>query len=231
MPETSTGWLQPIREMAQTLSQFRPANARLKRLYLSDAETRKLHLGCGRHAIEGWLNTDRFCRHGIVYVDVTKNFALPSNTFDYVYCEHTIEHLPYEGGLNLLRESQRVLRSGGTLRLVTPDFVFLKSLHDAEKTPLQKEYLSWSMKEWVGTASDVPQEMFVINNFVRAWGHQFIYDKATLTQSLLSAGFTSIEQCELNASRHSVLRGLENEDRMPEGFLRLESLVLEAAKP
>jgi len=71
---------------------------------------------------------------------------------------------------------------------------------------------------------------FVINNFVRDWGHQFIYDENTLRSSLERAGFTKITKYELNQSDHDALRNLENEKRMPDGFLKLETLALEATK-
>lgn len=219
-----------IREFAQTLSKFRPANSRISKRYLSEPGLKNLHLGCGRHTLDGWLNTDRFCRHGIVYVDLTKRFPFPDNSFDHVYSEHAIEHLPYSNGLNMLREGFRVLRHGGKLRLATPDFVFIKALHNGDKTPLQRQYLSWSMKEWVGFGSQEHPEMFVINNFVRAWGHKFIYDEATLAGALESVGFVQIRKAVLNDSADPIFRGLENESRMPAGFLQLESLILEASK-
>ena len=220
-----------VRAIAQRLSGFRPANSRIVKRYLSSANPRKLHLGCGPHPLNGWLNTDLFCRHGVVYVDVTGRFPFPDEVFDYVYSEHTIEHLPYLGGLNMLLESFRVLKPRGKVRFATPDFAFLKGLHNSEKSDLQKAYLSWSLENWVKSGPVPHPEMFVINNFVRSWGHQFIYDEATLTDAIRQAGFTGIQRCALNASEDAALSSLENESRMPAGFLKLESLVLEAAKP
>lgn len=231
MTEEPSGLQLAIREFAQTLSKFRPANFRITKRYLSEPGLKKLHLGCGRHAMAGWLNTDRFCRHGIVYVDLAKRFPFPNDSFDYVYSEHAIEHLPYDSGLNMLRESFRVLRRGGNLRLATPDFAFLEKLHNGDKTLLQRQYLSWSMEEWVGFGSQEHPEMFVINNFVRAWGHKFIYDETTLAGALESAGFVQIRKAALNDSADPIFLRLENESRMPAGFLKLESLILEASKP
>jgi hypothetical protein len=73
-------------------------------------------------------------------------------------------------------------------------------------------------------------DTFVINNFVRAWGHTFIYDEKVLRFSLEQAGFSQVDLCRLNESEDRVLQDLENEERMPVGFLRLESLTLEAKK-
>jgi hypothetical protein len=47
---------------------------------------------------------------------------------------------------------------------------------------------------------------------------------------LEKVGFQEITRCDLNASEDEVLRNLENEKKIPEGFLRLESLTLEGTK-
>ena len=46
-----------------------------------------------------------------------------------------------------------------------------------------------------------------------------------------AAGFTGVVKCGLQQSDDPALRNLENAARLPDGFLRLESLILEAAKP
>jgi len=220
-----------VRRVAQELSRLRPANQRIIKRYLSSDGPRKLHLGSGNHMLDGWLNTDLFCRRGVAYVNVAREFPVPDGAFEYVYSEHMIEHLPYAAGLNMLRESFRVLARDGKLRLVTPDFAFLKALHDPKKTDLQNAYLAWSYEHWLNSGPAENLEMFVINNFFRAWGHMFIYDEITLTAALKATGFTDIKRCALNCSQDPVFCGLEHDSRMPEGFLNLESMVLEATKP
>jgi hypothetical protein len=58
----------------------------------------------------------------------------------------------------------------------------------------------------------------------------FIYDEKTLRSSLEKAGFADIVRCDLNESKDESLRKLENENRMPEGFVKLESFTLEGTK-
>jgi hypothetical protein len=65
---------------------------------------------------------------------------------------------------------------------------------------------------------------------VRDWGHQFIYDEKTLRLSLERAGFTNIVRCDLNHSEIDSFKNLENESRLPAGFLKLETLTLEGTK-
>jgi predicted SAM-dependent methyltransferase len=205
--------------------------------YLQRPEERKLHLGCGRNILAGWLNADiEPCSPDVAYIDLTKPLPFQDACFDYVFSEHVIEHFSYQQGLAMLRESHRVLRPGGRIRVSTPDLAFVMGLYGAEKSDVQQRYIAWSTSyiAWSTGAfiSEVPvsSDTFVINNFVRDWGHQFIYDEKELRASLLRAGFRDVERCALNDSSDENLRNLENERRLPPGFLRLETFTLEASK-
>jgi predicted SAM-dependent methyltransferase len=198
--------------------------------YLSRHSVAKLHVGCGMRRIPGWLNSDVHPRgEDVVPLDATAAFPVGDAVFDYVFTEHMIEHVPYEGGLNLIKESFRVLRRGGRLRISTPDMRFLVELYAAEKTPLQQAYIEWAAGRFV--ASGIATDTFVINNFVREWGHLFIYDAKTLRHALTEAGFVDIESYPINQSDAPALRGLEHDGRMPPGFLQLETMTMEARKP
>jgi predicted SAM-dependent methyltransferase len=210
---------------------LRPSNSRLIRKYVSSGELKKLHLGCGPNALPGWLNTDLHSSDEVAYLDLTETFPLKSDTFDYVFTEHVIEHIGYSQGIVMLREAYRVLRPGGKIRVVTPDFAFLIVLHSEDKSAICKAYISWANEQFLGGCAPPYAEMHVINNFVRDWGHRFIYDEKSLTAALQTAGFIHAKKCQINESDDPIFQGLENETRMPHGFLRLESLVLEAIKP
>ena len=82
-----------------------------------------------------------------------------------------------------------------------------------------------------GTHSRAPKNATsVINNYVRDWGHQFIYDFDTLKFLLLDVGFMDVVECKILNSDHRALKCLEHVDRHPEGFLELESLIVECKK-
>ena len=210
---------------------LRPSNGRLVRQYLAAPGIKKLHLGCGTHCLPGWLNTDVKTSSTVAWLDISRPFPFVDAVFDYVFTEHAIEHLPYADGLRMLQESCRVLRPGGRIRAVTPDFQFLKDLHTDAPAPLQRDYMDWTSRVWLGGRAPAYAAMHVINNFFRDWGHQFIYDRRCLMNALVEAGFTDVRVCELQSSDQAELRGLENEAREPEGFLRLESIILEGVKP
>lgn len=196
----------------------------------SEFKVHKLHLGCGLNYLPSWLNTDIMPDKKRIYLDITKKFTFDDGSFDYIFTEHVIEHMPYLDGKNLIQESFRTLKSGGVLRLVTPDINFLIGLYQDPDKKIHKDYIEWNSDLFIG--SKAPHHaLSVVNNYVRDWGHEYIYDAATLIEMLNGCGFVDIAERKLGESDFEELQSLENESRHPEGFLALESLVLEAKKP
>jgi predicted SAM-dependent methyltransferase len=199
--------------------------------YYREHRIRKLHIGCGQNDHRGWLNSDYYPQSAqILHLDATEQFPFGNDEFDYVFSEHMIEHITYSQGLHMLAECHRVLKPNGKVRITTPDLSFLIDLYGSDKSDLQNDYIEWATNQFISAAPRY-EDTFVINNFVRDWGHKFIYDEKALRGSMEKAAFTGIVRRHLNDSQDDELRDLENEGRMPEGFLRLESLVLEGTKP
>jgi hypothetical protein len=111
----------------------------------------------------------------------------------------------------------------------TPDLKFLIELYSDDKTTVQSAYIKWSKESFAPWATEAT-DTFVINNFVRDWGHCFIYDEKTLRESLQDADFRLVVRCALQQSTTPELRNLEHEARMPIDFLRLETMTLEGSK-
>jgi predicted SAM-dependent methyltransferase len=198
--------------------------------YMDAHAVRSLHIGCGDHLLDGWLNADLFPRSKLIlHLDSTQPFPFNADAFDYIFSEHMIEHVSYPHGLQMLAECHRVLKVNGKIRISTPSLRFLIDLYRENRSPVQGDYIKWATEQFV-KAAPRSHPTFVINNFVRDWGHQFIYDEEILSASLRQAGFSAVVRCELNDSHEQRLRNLENEGRMPSGFLRLESMTLEATK-
>ena len=190
--------------------------------YVSAEEVRKLHIGCGEKTIDGWLNADFFpSSPTVLHLDATKHFPMGDQQFDYVFSEHMIEHIPYPQGFFMLSECYRILREGGKIRITTPNLEFLIDLYKNDNSYVQKEYLKFATDGFIKYAPCV-DPTFVINNFVRHWGHQFIYDEKTLRAAMERAGFKKVTRRELNESDAVALRALEDTNRMPERFLRLD---------
>jgi SAM-dependent methyltransferase len=200
--------------------------------YLAETEIRKLHLGASHSFLPGWLNTDVYpVRKDVIYLDATRPFPLPDATFDYVFSEHMIEHVPHEGALAMLKECYRVLRPGGRIRVATPDLGVILGLRTEKKTELQRKYIQWIVGQClpgVGSCQDV----FVINNAFRAWGHAFLYDRPTLSAILSGQGFVKLTFYQPGISEDANLSGLESHGKQigAEEINQFETMVLEANK-
>lgn len=214
----------------QVHRRFGAVDRQILKNYLQQNQVRKLHIGCGFNLIDGWLNSDyQPYPTDTLQLDATKAFPIEDNQFDYIFSEHMIEHLEYVVGSSMLRECFRVLRKDGTIRVSTPDLPFLINLYHSDKSAQQIAYIKWATDNFVPD-TDYYDDVFVINNFVRAWGHTFIYDEKTLRSLMEKAGFANITKCDLNQSAKAPFRDLENETRLPPGFLRMETLTLEGTK-
>jgi predicted SAM-dependent methyltransferase len=158
----------------------------------------KLHLGCGKNLLPGWRNIDIVEGPGVILQDLTREFQIRSGEVDFVFSEHFIEHITLEQAGFFFSECYRVLRKGGVLRVSTPDLCFLI-----------KKYLEERLSEWknVGWNPSTPCRM--INEGMRLWGHQFLYDNQELETLLHEAKFSEVYSVEWRKSRHVELCNLE----------------------
>jgi predicted SAM-dependent methyltransferase len=206
------------------------------RRYLVSHGIRKLQIGSGPHILEGWLNTDinpDLGRRGgsSVFLDAAKPFPFKDETFDYVFCEHLIEHMEYRKGIGMLHECFRVLKRGGKIRISTPDMSFLMELYSPKKTELQTRYISRAVKTSLPEIG-INEDVFVINNFFRAWGHKFIYDFKVLKRAMESVGFVGVSPQKVGESSDRNLSALEfHGNVIGDEFNRLETLIVEGRKP
>ena len=83
----------------------------------------KLHLGCGKRYIRGFVHID-YCDfpHIDFKRDVSDLSIYQDNSVDLIYASHVLEHFKRYKIDSVLNEWYRVLKSGGILRLAVPDF-------------------------------------------------------------------------------------------------------------
>jgi len=208
--------------------------ARIRR-FLAESDIRRLQIGAGNNVRKGWLNTNwypiRLGRNGAIFLDATERFPFPDNSIDRIFTEHMIEHVPYGGGRAMLSECLRVLKPGGRIRISTPDMAFLVGLLQPDPSPLQRSYVEWAASRFLRHGQP-HTALSVVNNFVRDWGHTYIYDRPTLEGLLAEMGFCEITPCEVNQSEDPDLNGIDFPERfLNPDYLRLESMVYEASKP
>lgn len=199
--------------------------------YLKAHPMKKLQLGTSNNILEGWLNTDIYLNHdSVVYLDATKRFPFDDNTFDYIMSEHMIEHVAYHTAQVMLKECFRVVKRGGRVRFATPDLRVLLALHCTEKTDAQTNYIDWAVARFMPEVLEC-KEVFVINNFFRAWGHCFLYDQETLYHALYTAGFRDIKFYKPGDSEDPMLKNLESHGReITEDINQFETIVVEGRK-
>jgi predicted SAM-dependent methyltransferase len=229
------GLVRALRAGLIDLRQLRSLTSRRRQIadYFAAHPVRKLQLGTSHNPLPGWLNTDVVPESAdVTYLDATRTFPFADNVFDYIACEHMIEHIDHPGALVMLAESFRILKPGGRIRIATPNLRVIVGLCAAEPTAEQKMYL-----DWIGKKLEPPPgecaAVFVINNAFRAWGHQFLYDPETLMATLARCGFTGLKSFTPGVSDDPNLRGIEAHGREigNEAINAFETFIIEGQVP
>lgn len=157
----------------------------------------KLHLGCGSVYKPGWINIDLDSPKADVLQDLTSPLPYEDDSVELIYSEHFIEHITRAQARDFLKECRRVLSDSGTLRLSTPDLAFLV-----------KCYKKKNIAEW-GNLWGPDSPCNLMNEGMRSWGHQYLYDQRELTRALREAGFSAPRRMRWGASNEKALKGLE----------------------
>jgi len=85
----------------------------------------KLNLACGDHFVENteWINIDWAPKNKTVQqANLLESLDFPDNNFTLVYTSHFLEHIPRKDVADVVKEIYRVLKFGGIIRIVVPDF-------------------------------------------------------------------------------------------------------------
>ena len=142
----------------------------------------RLNLGSGGYNMEGFVNIDQFERVSPDIVANVTNLDYGPDTVDEIYCGHLLEHLTWNEGQNALTHWLRILKPGGEIRIVVPDF-----------EELAKMFL----------ANPTPQEMIHMNNnyiysYIQDSLHRYCYSAGLLKYALEEVGFTRVERMPRN---------------------------------
>ncbi|MGH9369296.1 MAG: class I SAM-dependent methyltransferase [Thermoanaerobaculia bacterium] len=157
----------------------------------------RLHIGCGKSPIPGWVNVDQFPLPGVDRVlDVGE--GLPFRDVSLLYAEHFLEHLSLQEGLAFLRGCRRVLAGDGVLRLSTPNLDWVMKTH-------------YRLGSW-GADEEALEDCLKMNRAFHGWGHQFLYNRQTLSVALRAAGFEKITFHRYGESDRAELAGLERHE-------------------
>lgn len=155
----------------------------------------RLHVGCGRERLEGWINIDVQDYPGVdLVLDVTRGLAF--REAEAIYAEHFLEHLAIDQALAFLLESHRALRDGGRIRLSTPNLEWVLATHYSLEA---EEVLRARMS-------------LRLNRAFYGWEHRFLWNKSLLGRTLRACGFTDLHWPAYGESKHDILRGLERHE-------------------
>ena len=164
----------------------------------------KLHLGCGNHRLDGWINVDidRSCKVDLI-ADLRENLPFHSQSIDYIHSEDFIDQLELEKAYHFFMECHRILKEDGVVRVLTPD------LHQfAERYVQGDKGLLTLWDEQIGVPLKTRSLCEVFNLGMRLGGHTFLYDGETLAYVLKECGFEP-KRVSFQSSEESELRVLD----------------------
>lgn len=198
--------------------------------YLKAHEQKKLQIGAQGSPLSGWINADIEPRTtDTIYMDATQQFPFRSDTLDFIFTEHMIEHITFDQGAFMLKECYRTLKSGGTIRIATPDLdKAIQRLKDP--TEDERDYIAFYTDKFYGEGYPKLGALQV-NKLFYGFHHRFIHNYDSLSYLLEQSGFTNVKRCEVGTSEHAPLNNLEQHGKeLGEKFNKLESFVVEATK-
>jgi predicted SAM-dependent methyltransferase len=212
---------------------------------MSGSPVVKLNVGCGKTVASGWINIDKspsvmlsaFPRlrralfasriltaqqaegfpSGVIHADVAKRIPLEDGSADFVYSSHMIEHLSRWEGLRFVKECRRVLKTGGLLRLATPDLATMVSDYLNGTSPFSGETRTpadafcFEYRAYSNIDSNAIKSL--IHKLVSGDTHQWIYDHTSIAELLREGGLTAVAPCAFQLGRTPDLASVEHRER------------------
>jgi predicted SAM-dependent methyltransferase len=152
----------------------------------------KLHLGCGKRYIPGFIHIDLDNYPHIDYkADISYLSMFGDESVDLVYCCHALEYFDrQEAQEKVLPEWHRVLKRGGVLRLAVPDFEALVKVY--------QKYAEVSK-----VLGPLYGRMIIeTGNGSKTIYHKTVYDFRLLKDILERVGFTNIHRYDWRKTVH-----------------------------
>jgi len=178
----------------------------------------RLNMGCGAHREPGWINADSD-EKADTCLTLSEGEPLPfaDGELEAVFSEHFLEHVPFRTGVHFLRESGRVLRSGGTFRVSCPDLDVIVGLLQ----PLNEQWKALArIYESIGDfePGDLTLPEQVVNWAFYGHAHRHLWSFRQLETELSGSGFVDVRRMPFGVSR---AEGVAIERRVPEDFYTL----------
>jgi SAM-dependent methyltransferase len=210
----------------------------------------RLNLGSGAHCPPGWVHVDNSLgallgRHPRVVgalrrvlgsrasvlpaqawsgncrrMNLARGLALPDASADHAYSSHFLEHLTRDEARRLLADCRRVLRPGGTLRLLVPDLVSIVERYEASRRDdpagaAKVFHDATGFFDYPFPAEPWRWPLWVIR---RRHNHSFLWDEASLRADMTAAGFTGVRRRTFGQSDIPGILEVEVENRFEHSF-------------
>lgn len=198
-------------------------------LKIDASKTNYMNLGCGLTLLPNYVNVDFHFEPGIDFgSDLRFPLRMPDNCFDGIFCEHTMEHLNYETNKMIFRECLRVLKPGGTLRILVPNVgLFAKKYAERDMAWFDEhERIMLTDSASAERAKrSFPTPMTAISFVTQEYLHVACWDFETMEYYLKDAGFSTVTETAHKVGKDPVLLvDMEDDGR------KLVSLYVEATK-
>jgi predicted SAM-dependent methyltransferase len=146
----------------------------------------KLHLGCGKRYIPGFIHIDAIDYPHVQHVAAIDSLSfIQDATVDLIYNCHVLEHFKRKDVGRVLHEWFRVLKPQGRLRVSVPDFAKLCDVY--------RQYGRLDLV--VGALYGRQDYLYNI--------HYNVFDYADLSQTLERAGFVNVRRYDWRQTEHA----------------------------
>jgi predicted SAM-dependent methyltransferase len=148
--------------------------------------------------------------------DQTHDLPIESESFEWVFSEHFIEHVTPAQAVTWLKEVYRVLKPGGVARISTPDLAtYISGYTDPEQRFFKQHHKQLKLMGM----KDVPSRpAWMINQIFSYYGHRWIYDLDEITLAACSAGFERNKVSKCSYRQGCELAMLDKEIRSDESL-------------
>ena len=206
-----------------------------------------VHYGCGQCAppewknfdvsptlriqntpVLGWLlrsNLGQVFDKNVQYGDITKGLpGIKDNSVDGAYCSHVLEHMSLGDFRKAIANTYKMLKPGGTFRLIMPDIKVLVDDYLADKAKGDPEACIRFIKRTIMGMDERPATLKGRAKQAFGYlGHLWLWDNESAINELQKVGFKNIRQIEFNDSPDPMFKLVENKERF-ELCVKLEAI-------
>jgi hypothetical protein len=187
-----------------------------------------LNVGCGPNIHSQFINVEYNWLPGInLCWDLTKFLPLQDRSMTGVFSEHCLEHFSLTTARLIVDDLFRVLRPGGTIRIVVPDAGLYLDVYQNQSRGGNE--VVFPFQEEVRAKTKLKSPMVSVNQIFYTdrdspAGHRCMFDYSLLSEVLYSAGFCDVKLSSFGVGRDPILL-IDTPSR------KVESMYVEASRP